>query len=146
MRAIEKVWLWKYYFIRGHAQYLALVISIFNFIVIQFELLWKKVLESNGYFISIIDFTVIFGLIYFPFAIYLGRFDFKNPRGGFKVESNLVKQESPIYKDVFKNQKEILENQEVLNNKLDEINKKIANVFLEVDEIEDIAVNEPDMN
>lgn len=98
---LAKFFLWKYYFIRGHNQYLAFIISIFNFIVIQFELVWRKALESFGIYISIFDFTVIFGIIYFPIIIYLGRFDIKHRKGSLKVEQNLIKQNSPIYIELF---------------------------------------------
>lgn len=101
MQLLEKFFHWKYYFIRGHNQYLAFVISIFNFIVIQFELVWREALQKFGIFISILDFTVIFGIIYFPSIMYLGRFDIKHEKGSLKVEQNIIKKNSPLYIDLF---------------------------------------------
>ena len=121
MRRIETVWLWKAYFTRGHANYFMMIITMWNFIVIQFELLWREVLENYGIYISIIDFSAMLVLSYFPIAALIGRYDYRHPTGAVKVEQELMMEVSPIYKKIYKNQEEIQENQEVLNNKLDEI-------------------------
>lgn len=121
MKFIEKIWLWKAYFVRGHSQYIMMPMTMFNFVVIQYELLVKQF----GWFTSIFEFMVIVFVTYIPVASLFGRYDYKHPTGAVKVEQNLIKEISPVYKTIYKNQEEILENQEVLNNKLDGIRRKM---------------------
>ena len=121
MFSIEKVWLWKTYFTRGHSNYFMMIITMWNFIVIQFELLIEEFLQKYGIFITILDFALIVFLSYFPVVALIGRYDYKHPTGAVKVEQNLMMEVSPIYQGIYKNQEEILENQEVLNNKIDKI-------------------------
>jgi hypothetical protein len=107
MKFIERFWLWKAYFTRGHANYFMMIITMWNFVVIQFELLFKEELRKLGIYISIIDFTLLLIISYFPVVALIGRYDFKNPTGAVQVEQKLIMEISPIYRKVYGNQENI---------------------------------------
>ena len=101
MVLFNKLSLWRIYFIRGHTQYLAIILSLFNFIVIQFQLLWQNILENFGIFINIFDFAIIFSFFYFPLIILVGRWDYKNHLGSFQTEHQLHSEISPVWQKTF---------------------------------------------
>ena len=66
-----------------------MIITMWNFIVIQFELLFKEELQKFGVYITIVDFAFLLLITYFPIVSLIGRYDFKHPTGAVKVEQEL---------------------------------------------------------
>ena len=115
MDIVEKIWLWKTYFTRGHANYFMMILTMFNFIVIQYELF----ISQFGIFNSIWEFFLLILFTYFPIVSLIGRFDLKHVKGATKVEQNLLKEVSPIYQLIFSNHEYFKEKLEGIEKKLD---------------------------
>ncbi|MCY3414109.1 MAG: hypothetical protein INQ03_20865 [Candidatus Heimdallarchaeota archaeon] len=100
------------YFIRGHSNWFAYVISLVNFVTISFYLLIEN-LTIVPPSLKFRHYLILFALIYAPLAIIVGFVDMK--KGTYRVEQNMAKNLSPLWNDVFtrlerldKQQKEIL--------------------------------------
>lgn len=73
-RRILRYWT---YFRRGHATYLAFLMSFANFMVIQYRLLIEYVSFLEALFSSLTAFAATFFLVYLPVATVIGWLDYK---------------------------------------------------------------------
>ncbi|MFW9825384.1 MAG: hypothetical protein ACFFE4_20755 [Candidatus Thorarchaeota archaeon] len=87
------------YFLRGHSNWFALLISLVNFTLIFYNLLFKNLYFVPEILKSYSIFFIIFGVIYFPVASIFGYLDFR--KGTYKAEQALTKELSPIWREVF---------------------------------------------
>ena len=68
---------WYVYFRRGHTGYLALLVALANFVVIQYRLLIQYVPSLQIVFQNLTTFIVVFILTYLPLTIFVGWLDYK---------------------------------------------------------------------
>jgi hypothetical protein len=71
---LQDLWL---YFKAGHSTYLAFVLSIINFIVLQYRLFIEYIPEAKGFISSLSSFAIIFVVTYIPLAMILGAFEYR---------------------------------------------------------------------
>jgi hypothetical protein len=86
------------YFRRGHSGYLAFLVSLANFVVIQYRLLIEHVPLLKMVFASLIAFVLTFVFVYVPLAIFLGWLDARRLTG--PRESTLTAEISPWHRDI----------------------------------------------
>ncbi|MFX0050463.1 MAG: hypothetical protein ACFE8U_04135 [Candidatus Hermodarchaeota archaeon] len=110
------------YFIRGHSNWFALVLSLINFTLIFYNLLFKNLFFVPDVLKSYSVFFIIFGVLYFPMAAILGWLDFK--KGTYKAEQVLTMEVSPIWREVFQKLQNLEEANVILLSEL----KKIQDV------------------
>lgn len=85
------------YFRRGHAVYLALGISVLNFITIQYTLFIQQT-SLKTIFTDPAAFAVLFGVTYLTLAVLIGWYDMR--RGSLAVELGLNSSVNPYNLDV----------------------------------------------
>ncbi len=95
-RVVRDLWI---YFKSGHTVYFAFILSMLNFVVLQYNLLIERIPFLKQYIPRMSTFFILFSLIYFPVAILLGRFEFKkgttmrrtflSPYAQDNIESNI---------------------------------------------------------
>ena len=73
-RLTRDLWI---YFKSGHSGYFAFILSMLNFVVLQYNLFVERIPILKQYMPRMGTFFILFSLIYFPVAILLGRFEFK---------------------------------------------------------------------
>ena len=73
-RLTRDLWI---YFKSGHSGYFAFILSMMNFVVLQYNLFVERIPILKQYMPRMGTFFILFSLIYFPVAILLGRFEFK---------------------------------------------------------------------
>ena len=95
---LRQVALLKTYFIRGHSQWFAYIISLLNFVSIFYYLVINNLSFIPDWF-RFTYFIIIFVCTYFPITAFVGWYDFK--KGTYKVEQNLVAEISPLWKKLF---------------------------------------------
>ncbi|HDJ97475.1 MAG TPA: hypothetical protein ENG54_03320 [Thermofilum sp.] len=86
------------YFRRGHATYLAFLISFANFIAIQYRLVIENVPALASLFPRLAYFLVAFAAIYLPICIVIGWWDYK--KGGVPVEKTVSTLANPWNRDI----------------------------------------------
>lgn len=74
LRPLRDLWI---YFKTGHGTYLSFLLSMVNFIIIQYQFVISKVPAFNSLLPSIGSFILFFGVTYFPLAVIIGRFEYK---------------------------------------------------------------------
>ena len=87
---------WYVYFRRGHSGYLALLVALANFVVIQYRLLIQYVPSLQMVFQSLTTFIIVFVATYLPLTIVIGWLDYKKfiyPR-----EAAIVTEANPYYR------------------------------------------------
>lgn len=101
------------YFLRGHSNWFAYIMSFLNFITISFYLIIENLTIVPDSF-KFRHYILLFFIVYTPLSITVGYLDMK--KGTYRVEQKLARKLSPIWTDVFKqldqlneNQKQILE-------------------------------------
>lgn len=88
------------YFRRGHAVYLAFVMSFMNFIVIQYRLLIEQIPVLAFIFSQLYVFALIFVLVYIPLSAIIGWIDYR--RGSVPVDQEVAAQVNPWTIDLAK--------------------------------------------
>ena len=88
------------YFRRGHAVYLAFVISFMNFIVIQYRLLIEQIPMLSFIFSHLYLFAIMFVFVYIPISAIIGWIDYK--RGSVPVDQEIAAQVNPWAIDLAK--------------------------------------------
>lgn len=73
-RLARDLWI---YFKSGHTGYFTFVLSLSNFVVLQYNLFVERIPFLKQVMPRMSTFVVFFSLIYFPVAILLGYFDFR---------------------------------------------------------------------
>jgi hypothetical protein len=73
-RLARDLWI---YFKSGHSGYFTFVLSLSNFVVLQYNLFVERIPFLKQVMPRMSTFVVLFSLIYFPVAIVLGYFDFR---------------------------------------------------------------------
>jgi len=97
-RQRDRLLRWLTYFRRGHAAYLAFMISLANFVVIQYRLLVQYVPWLETIFQNLTYFAIIFFLLYIPLAVTIGWYDYK--RFAVPMERRIGALSSPWAKDL----------------------------------------------
>ena len=72
-RLARDLWI---YFKTGHSGYFAFILSMLNFVVLQYNLLIERIPILKQYMPRMSIFIILFSCIYFPVAIIIGRFEF----------------------------------------------------------------------
>jgi len=90
---------YRYYFLRGHNQWLILFLSFSNFIVIQYSLFVTTFIKIN-----IGLFALLFTGGYVSMATLVGYWDMNN---NFKVEQTMVETKSPLFQKILSELAEI---------------------------------------
>ena len=88
------------YFRRGHGTYLAFLVSLLNFVVIQYRLLIDYVSALKEVFPSLSMFVATFLIIYFPVATFVGWLDYR--RLSAPVDTALIFRSNPWARDMAK--------------------------------------------
>lgn len=104
------------YFLRGHNNWFAYVMSLLNFITISFYLLIDSLTFVPESF-KFRYYILLFVLLYVPLAVIVGYWDLK--KGTYKVEQTLAKNLSPIWTDLFTQLDQIKINQDLILRHLD---------------------------
>lgn len=86
------------YFLRGHSNWFAYVMSLLNFVTISFYLLIENLTIVSDNF-KFRHYVLLFVVVYLPLAIIVGYFDMT--RGTYRVEQKMAKELSPLWKEVF---------------------------------------------
>lgn len=93
LRLLRDLWI---YFKTGHGTYLAFLLSMVNFITIQYRLVISNVPTLQTLIPSLKIFVILFGITYFPLAIALGLFEYK------KGETRRRPMLNPFSQDILK--------------------------------------------
>lgn len=88
------------YFRRGHSTYLAFLISLVNFIVIQYRLLISYISYLEEIFHHLSVFAVTFIIIYIPITTIIGWLDYT--KGAVPIDRTIGARANPYYKDLAK--------------------------------------------
>ena len=96
-RKIFQAWT---FFRRGHGVYLVFIMSFLNFLVIQWRLLFQKVVVLNEIFQRFYIFSIIFISIYVPAAVFIGWMDYR--RGSVSTDQTESARANPYGKDLAK--------------------------------------------
>jgi hypothetical protein len=96
-KKIFKAWT---FFRRGHGVYLVFIMSFMNFLVIQWRLLFEKVVILDAIFQRFYIFTLAFLACYVPFAVFIGWLDYR--KGSVPVDLSESAKSSPYNKDMAK--------------------------------------------
>jgi len=91
---MERILRYYLYFRQGHGTYLAFLIQLANFIVIQYSLLISKIPFLKYLFNSFLAFLITFIVVYIPVCTLIGWLDTK--RGLFKISQHLAAQVNPM--------------------------------------------------
>lgn len=86
------------YFLRGHSNWFAYVMSFLNFVTISFYLVIENMTIVSESF-RFRHYVILFFIVYLPLAIVVGYLDMT--RGTYRVEQKMVKELSPLWKEVF---------------------------------------------
>ena len=84
------------YFRRGHSGYLALLVALANFVVIQYRLLIQYVPSLQIVFQSLTTFIIVFVATYLPLTIVIGWLDYKKLVRPRKI--SIAVEANPYYK------------------------------------------------
>ena len=76
----------------GHGTYLQFAVSLVTFVLIVHRLLIERVPELDAFFGDLLIFTVVFGSLYVPISIIIGRWHLKHQ---YKVESTMTFMNNP---------------------------------------------------
>ena len=85
---------------RGHNTYLAFLVSMANFIVIQYKLLIQHVALLKTFFTNLTLFAVAFALTYIPLTVLIGWLDYK--KYAMPTDMALMAKASPYNRDIAK--------------------------------------------
>ncbi len=99
MKAMEKVGIFRLYFLRGHQHWTNLVIQMLQFTLIFFELMWIKLDFVPDWMKSYVVFLVLFGIFYSVGATSVGYWDFH--WGTYKASEKRWGEISPNWKKQF---------------------------------------------
>lgn len=89
---------WWSYFRRGHSIYLAFMVSLANFLVIQYRLLVEYIEPLRLLFDSLLVFAVVFLTVYVPLAVLIGWVDYK--KASFPVDATIMARHNPYARDI----------------------------------------------
>ncbi len=98
---------WRTFFLRGHGNWFAYVMSMLNFVTISFYLLIENLTIIPEEWKRFRYYVVLFLLVYLPLATIVGYLDMK--RGPYRVEQRLAREMSPLWQEVFRELEEIKE-------------------------------------
>ena len=76
-REFSRLARWYVYFRRGHSGYLAFLVALANFVVIQYRLLIQYIPSLQIVFQSLTTFIIVFVATYLPLTIVIGWLDYK---------------------------------------------------------------------
>ena len=97
MNLKDRFFRYNVYFRQGHTFYLAYMLAMCNFMVIQYRLLIESVPFLQMVFPSMLVFAGFSIVCYFPLATLIGWLDYK--RGSIPTQSTVMMQNSPYAKD-----------------------------------------------
>ncbi len=107
------------YFLRGHSNWFAYVMSFLNFVTISFYLLIENMTIVPESF-RFRHYVILFFVVYLPLASIVGYLDMT--RGTYRVEQKMAKELSPIWNEVF-SKLDLLESKQ--GDIMDEIKKSV---------------------
>ncbi len=87
------------YFIAGHSRWFALVLSLMNFTLIFFNLLWVDLYFIPEELKDFLVFFLIFMTGYIPLSIIVGYFDLR--KGTFWAETQIALEVNPVFVKLF---------------------------------------------
>ncbi len=87
-------------FRQGHSTYLGFALSFINFVLITYNLFLEKVLPD----FSLFQFCVVFGLLYTPTSIIIGRFHIDKQA---RYDTGMISNENPVFRAMMDELKEI---------------------------------------
>ena len=127
MKAVDKIGIFRLYFLRGHQQWTNLLIQMLQFTLIFFELLWVKLDFVPEIMKSYVIFLGMFGVFYSVGAFSIGYWDFH--WGTYKASEKKWGEISPNWRRQFDEMANLREQ----NTELIEQNTKMLErlVFLE---------------
>lgn len=88
------------YFRRGHGTYLVFLMSLANFMVIQYRLLIEYIPLMDALFSSLTAFSITFFLVYVPTATIMGWLDYK--RLAVPIDLTVMARANPWVQDLAK--------------------------------------------
>ncbi|GBC70057.1 hypothetical protein HRbin01_01765 [archaeon HR01] len=94
----ERLYRYNAYFRKGHSHYLAFIIALANFVVIQYRLLIQNIPDLQILFPSLTLFVVVFIPIYLVVSTLIGWWD--HHKGPYQTEKALFAEGNPIYRDL----------------------------------------------
>lgn len=94
----ERIFRYNAYFRKGHSHYLAFIIALANFIVIQYRLLIQNIPDLQNIFSSLTIFAIIFIPVYLVVSTLIGWWDHR--KGPYRTEKVLFAEANPIYRDL----------------------------------------------
>ncbi len=97
---LERFYRYSVYFRRGHGVYLAFLVAMLNFVVIQYRLLVQYIKPLDVIFPTLTIFAVAFIPVYIILATVIGWWDTK--RGTMQTESIVGVRANPYFRDVAK--------------------------------------------
>ncbi len=101
-----RIWRYRAYFLRGHAQWLSMPLWFLNTIIIQYQLFFYHFIDN------ILIFSIPFVIIYPVIAILIGRWDYTSANGPYRIESSLLTTQNPKWVQFDHKLDLILKNQE----------------------------------
>ncbi len=99
-KGIGRILVWWSYFRRGHSVYLAFLVSLANFLVIQYRLLIEQIETLRYFFDSFILFAFTFLLVYIPLATIVGWYDYR--KASYPVDATIMVRNNPWTRDFIK--------------------------------------------
>jgi len=87
-------------FRQGHTTYLGFALSFINFVLITYNLFLQEVFTS----LSLFQFCVIFGLVYTPVSIIIGRFHIDKQA---RYDTGMISNENPVFRAMMDELREI---------------------------------------
>ena len=94
----ERIFRYNAYFRKGHGHYLAFIIALANFIVIQYKLLIQNIPDLQSLFPSLTFFAAVFLPLYLITSTLIGWWDHR--KGPYRIEKALFAEGNPIYRDL----------------------------------------------
>lgn len=89
-------------FRQGHGTYLGFILSFVNFVLITYNLLLEKMFTN----LTLFQFCVIFGLLYTPISIIIGRFHIDKQA---RYDTGMISNENPVFRAIIDDLREIKE-------------------------------------
>ena len=95
-REFSRLARWYVYFRRGHSGYLALLVALANFVVIQYRLLIQYVPSLQIIFQNLTTFVILFIATYIPLTIAIGWLDYK--KFIYPKEAAIIVESNPYFR------------------------------------------------
>jgi len=112
MKVVDKIGIFRLYFLRGHQQWTNLLIQMVQFTLIFFELLWVKLDFVPDFMKSYVVFLAMFGIFYSVGAFSIGYWDFH--KGTYQASEKKWGEISPNWRKQFGGMTQLEKQNEVI--------------------------------